>query len=412
MARGDYKTIWNDVLLRAPGAGAALCQSMVKDNFDRLCRRRTWSWMVKQGIFAPVNYYNIGRISVANQSNVITGVGTNWTQDMVGLQFRQSVNVPIYDIVAVHSATELVISQPWANATTTNSGYEIYRVYFETPSDFKEFVFGTLKDPSNQKRLWSNATQQQFDYYDAQRVQSQLPWSAAFFDYTRTYAGTIKPVLQVVGGGPDPVATTTFGYNFPADAVYVIEITTSGAVGVAEYQWKKNNGPYTTNVLSTDFPWDLSDGVQIYFPVGNYVDGDTFIIQTFAASTEGSPRYELWPHSKVNTYTYPYLYIIDVPLFDDKHPALPPFFSADVILEMSLATAAQFPGTDSAKNPYFSPVLYAQHTARAQQLIQELEKRDDETSIQDMCYQIDQFYNVPWLDGSFLQNHALGPYSP
>src|ERR1043166_7159237 len=67
------------------------------------------------------------------------------------------------------------------------------------------------------------------------------------------------------------------------------------ASGTAVFTWKQDSGAANPGVLTSTTPIDLSNGVQVYFPVGTYTVGDVFIIQCKAQTVSGVPRYELWP---------------------------------------------------------------------------------------------------------------------
>jgi hypothetical protein len=74
---------------------------------------------------------------------------------------------------------------------------------------------------------------------------------------------------------------------------------------------------------------------------------------------------------------------------------------------MALAKAASYPGPDSEhRNPYFNLALYGQHNLRAERMLQDLERNDEEVGVTNVTYQTYPFYPAPWLDGSWQQTHA------
>jgi hypothetical protein len=155
--------------------------------------------------------------------------------------------------------------------------------------------------------------------------------------------------------------------------------------------------------------------VQIYFGSGTSVLGDIFISNCTQnqIQPQTSPRYEMWPQPMSNLYYYPFLYVTKLPPFDETHPQLPPFIRRDVILESALAKAAAFPGVSAdAPNPYYSLALSAKHEAKYERMAMDLELKDDSTAIRDFVYN-DQtpWAPMPFMDGSWLRDHAIPPGS-
>lgn len=406
-----FTTLWNRLLLRCPAVGPALAQDLVRDCFQQLAERRTWSWRRGTSAFFPHIFYNTGTADTVNGSQYITGTGTVWDTSWVGAQFRGGAipsAFPTYTILQVLSPTSILLDQPWAGPDTSGMQYQIFQCYFPVPEDFQSFE--SLTNPTNSFQIWTNLTQAELDRLDPQRVNSGVVYGAAFYDYTANYQGNIQDVLQVGGSGPAPVSTTTTGYTFPTASTYVIQITAGGTVGSVVFEWKQDNGAYTTGVAVLDSnPIDLSNGVQVYFPAGTYVTGDIFIINATTEPVPSVPRYELWPRPINAFYVLPYLYIKLLPELTDAQPDLPPFVAqrGDVLLEMALEKCAQFPGTATSPNPYYNLGLADRHGKKAFELICELEKYDDNTGSQDISYQNWPFYPAPWLDGRWQQDHAI-----
>jgi hypothetical protein len=406
-----FTTLWNRLQLRAPAVGPALAQDLIRDAFQQLAERRTWSWRRSTSSFFPNIFYNTGTATVTFGSPYITGVGTTWAANFVGTQFRGGSipsAFPTYTILAVLSPTSVLLDKPWAGASSSGLQYQIFQCYFPVPSDFQSFE--SLTNPTNSFQIWTNLTQAELDRMDPQRVTSGVVYAAAFYDYTANYQGTIGPVFQVGGTGAAPVSTTTTGYSYPSASTYVIQITTGGTVGSVIFEWRQDNGAYTTNVaVLNSNPIILSNGVQVYFPAGTYNLGDIFIINASTEPVPSVPRYELWPRPINAFYVLPYLYIKLLPELTDAQPQLPPFVAqrGDVLLEMALQKCAQWPGTASMPNPYYNLQLAERHRITAEQLINELEKYDDNTGLQDITYQNWPFYPAPWLDGRWNQDHAI-----
>ena len=408
-----FTTLWNRLQLRSPAIGPALAQDFVRDAFNQLAERREWSWLQRSSAFFPPTFTLTGTVSVVGDSVYVTGVATTFTALAIGAQIRigglGGSSYPTYTIAQIPSDTLLVMDKPWAGPSLSTQQYQVFQCYYPVPADFNYFY--SIVNTTSNYRLWHNLTQAELDLADPQRIQVGITFAAAFYDYTTNYNGSISPTLQVSGTGPAPVSTTSQGFSFPADSVYTVEITTGGVPsGALVFEWKQDSNPYNTGVAIADNnPIDLSNGIQVYFPQDTYVLGDVFIIQAFAATTSGVPRYELWPRPINTPYVYPYLYIAKLPDLSDTRPQLPDLIArrGDVLLEMALANCARFPGTDTAANPYFNLNVAVQHEARAERMIYELEKKDDDLASKDLRYQSMPFYPAPWMDGSWLQSHAV-----
>lgn len=408
-----FTTLWNRVQLRVPAAGPDLCQDIIRDSFNQLIERRQWSWLMASGSFFPPTYNMTGTVAVTAGSAVVTGTGSNFSLDMMGKQIRVGAiggsSYPTYTIKQYVSSTMVVMDAVWAGPDLSAQQYTVFQCYFPVPADFNYFY--SLINPTANYRLNHNATEAEFDSYDPQRAQSGIAYAAAFYDYTQNNAGAIEPALQVNGSGPSPVSTTTDGYTYPQNSVYSIVIGSGGTVGVATFNWKQDNGVTSgSSVLTSSSPITLSNGVQVYFPVGTYIAGDVFVIVCSADKTSGVPRYEMWPRPIGASYVYPYIYVKRIPPLSDAQPQLPEFIAnrGDVLIEMALTQLALWPGTANQPNAYRDPDVSMMHRKNAERLIYELENKDDDTAIKNLTYQ-GLPYMGPWRDGSWLQSHALYP---
>lgn len=412
----NFTAVWNRLLLRAPGVGASLARDIVADSVLQFCERRDWSWMVKSSAIAPNAIYNTGVVTTVQNSPVVTGLGTTFTPDMAGRQFRATTVTPTYTIVQFVSATQLILDRPWAGTALTGSTYTIFDCYFTVPADFARFQ--SLLNPASNIRITTNITQIELDLWDRQRTRNGPVWVASHLDYGTVCSGEVRPAFQAYGSGAALVATTSYGFSYPADSLYTVRITTSGAPGGAlDFAWRQDSGSWTTAVPVPDnSAIDLSNGVQVYFPTGSYVAGDVFIIDCRYGVTTSAPRYELWPRPIGYLMAYPFTYIRRLDRPSDESPVLPPILAArgDVLLEIALAKAAQYPGAsmEDAKitTPYFSLQLAAQHNARAEAMIQELEMKDDEIAERMLSYQ-QQYGNapIPFMDASYRQGYDPEP---
>lgn len=174
------------------------------------------------------------------------------------------------------------------------------------------------------------------------------------------------------------------------------------------------------SVIDTQMNWRLwTDMLQTEidaYDAQRANTGTPYVLSTVDYDTTVTPplpRYELWPY-RMSQYVYPFLYESRPPDLNDSGASLPRYIRGDVLLEMALAQAARWPGpSKDSPNPYFNLQLALQHEARAEKMIMELERQDDEVSEHDVKYsQFMQmpFAPLPWADSRFLQSHSIGTW--
>jgi hypothetical protein len=405
-----YDKIWNRVLLHCPSAGQHLARHWVESAFRRVCERREWSWRIKHSQWVAPALYNTGTVSVSQGSQTVTGLGTSWTTNMIGRQFRIGVNAPIYTIVSVDGATSLTLDLFWAGPDQVDKTYEIYQCYFEAPYDFHHLI--CIWDPRMNWQLYTNLTTSELASFDSQRSFRGQAYVAVNFDYSPSYVGSVAQPIKVIQGvvtGDNPISAGPF--TGPVSSLYTVKCESTGISGVATFGWNKNNGTWTSGLLTSNLSTPLIDGVQVAWPDDasqTYRIGDTWVITTSASSNPGLPRYELWPH-QTGAYYYPFMYIAQMPDIDDEGVVLPRYLRGDVLIEMALAEAAKWPGLEDKPNPYFNLGLSKFHTDRAEFLIRELEVQDDNIYEQNLTYATSgmSMAPLPWGDAAWLAKHSL-----
>lgn len=157
---------------------------------------------------------------------------------------------------------------------------------------------------------------------------------------------------------------------------------------------------FTQNEINT---WDSQRAMS----------GQAYLVASFdyytpTGFTVPTPRFEIWPHQKAE-YVYPFVYEARPTDLDDSGATLPRYIRGDALLEMALSQAALWPGpSEDKKNPYFNPQLAKMHDMRAEQLITEMERQDDEVFEQNVHYAYPT--GLPWApfgDSQWLQRHAV-----
>ncbi len=418
-----FNSLWNRLQNRA-AVGPVLAQQLVNDSWHTLQAMEEWSWRRRSFTIAPPDLYQTGTVSTnvaAGNPFLLTGTGTVWTPEMIGRQIRLGgLLYPYYTITGWLSATQILIDQAWAGADVSDVTYQILQCYFPVPEDFGYFYLAvSIKDGY---RIYTDLTQAELGLLDPQRTNQGQTYGIAMRDYTSQFGGIVGPVIPVTSPtDPVPISTTSFGFSYPANATYVVQVVNGGVSGVATFAWLRAGQTAFQPVQATsDQPIDLDSGVQIYWPlVQVYVAGDLFVINCVSQVSGAVPRYELWPAPTFSGYLYPCIYIAKEYDVTQQAPTLPPFVAnrGELLLEMALEKCAMLPsymqeGQGTQANPYYDLKLAAMHRAHWQDMLIDFRNNDQNVGINALGYQNLSYagpfagpYGV-WFDGSWQQRHA------
>jgi len=101
-------------------------------------------------------------------------------------------------------------------------------------------------------------------------------------------ANNIGPAIADTANDPSGTGTivTSGHYTGGEGAIYEIQISTGGAVGVAEFQWRKDGGAWSVPPIVTTGGSQAVDvdGLSVTFIPGTYVANDTFSVAVKADS--------------------------------------------------------------------------------------------------------------------------------
>lgn len=410
-----FISLSNRLLNRCPAVGYVLAQQMVNDAWRTLQARQEWSFRRRGATFAPPTLYSTGFASsnAGLNATLITGLGTNWTLDMVGRQIRiGGLLFPFYTITSVLSPTSLLIDQAWAGPNVTNQAYSILQAYYPVPEDFGFFyAVVSIKDSY---RLWTNLTEADLAMMDPQRTNFGQTYAVVYKDYTQIVRGAVGPVmgLSITTGHvpPSPISITQTGFAYPAPLSYLITVVGGGTSGTATFTWNRVGLPPNFVQVTAPDPIDLEFGVQIYWPdTLVYEAGTSFLVNANPGGSIGVPRYELWPAPTFNGYLYPYIYIAKESDLTVASPQLPPFIAnrGEVLLEMALEKCAEFPGADAEhRNIYYDLKQAIYHGNKVRDMLIDLERNDEEVGVRSIDYENYPFAAAPWMDGQWQQTHA------
>lgn len=368
----------------------------VRDTWRDIARYCTWSFLRRRYNLIVPAPYTTGTVAMDPATNLITFTGATLTEGMVGRQFRLSTGYPIHDITWVDTAAgtaRLDAAPAYLAAVVTGQSYRIFTAYVTPPSDFLAWI--SVADPANRRRLRLHVAQQSIDFYDPKRTAAQRPACLSGIDYTQQHAGRVFSALRVVGAGNVPRASGTYtGQN---DGLYVITMTSTGAVGTAAFTWSKDGGTATTTVTA-EGGTSLAEGVFLDWPPGTYTFGNVFVVAVQARSYPQIARYELYPHASA-AESYSALYSVWPGEIDEPGFVLPRPITADVLELGALGRMARYQGTDNKSNPAAQIARAQFYESRYDKVLGELSITDQyiiQSAVDDNLDALAE-YDLPWL---------------
>lgn len=124
------------------------------------------------------------------------------------------------------------------------------------------------------------------------------------------------------------------------------------------------------------------------------------------ASLIGRAQYELWPYQTSASY-YPFFYMRKPEALTEDTVLLGPLADYfEVIVQYGLAKAAQWPGVEGKRNPYFNLSLSAQLTKQADETLDRLQVLDEEIYMSWVAT-FSQYPYAGVMDSKFMQSHAF-----
>lgn len=175
---------------------------------------------------------------------------------------------------------------------------------------------------------------------------------------------------------------------------------------------------YFTTIWDPNFNWQLhlnvSQSELNRWDAQRSNRGQAYLVAprdyyTPAGETVPLPRFEVWPHV-TSTYVLPFMYVSRATDLQDTGAILPRYIRGDILMELAMAEAARWPGPSMEKvNPYYNLKLADTHATKAEYMLAELERQDEEVSMMDVWY--DSITRLPWaplpMDANYWQKHAF-----
>lgn len=179
-----------EVLLWVPDMDPLLIQRIINNQYRKIIEYRNWYGLMVRGQVTTPQQYSVGTATATFGSNTVVGIGTGWTTNLIGLQFRSGFTSPWQTIVDVSPDTipqTLTLDMPYGGMTIT-SGYTIVREFITLGANVRY-----LLDAVNQfqgYRMAVNVPQQTINEIDTWRT--SVGWSLVFSNLPPTPDGQMQ----------------------------------------------------------------------------------------------------------------------------------------------------------------------------------------------------------------------------
>jgi hypothetical protein len=153
-----------------PEAVGQQLNGLIREIYDR----RTWYGLMVRGQITTTGIYIGGTCNLTLGTNLVQGINTAWTPALIGLQFRNSYNVPPYTIIQVDPTNQvLALEMPWASPSLSGASYFIQQNYYTVGPNIK--YIHTAKNLIMAWRMQLGYNQQSLDSIDPWRIATFSP---------------------------------------------------------------------------------------------------------------------------------------------------------------------------------------------------------------------------------------------
>lgn len=153
-------------------------QVSLNSHVRKIYDRRTWFGLMVRGQITTLPIVIGGSCQLIQGNNLVQGFNTSWNSSLVGRQFRQGYNTPLYTIIQVDQANQVIaLEMPWGGPSNASSSYFIVQQYYNLGPNIK--YIHTAKNLIMAWRLHLSYTQQSLDAIDPWRLQTFSPRALA-----------------------------------------------------------------------------------------------------------------------------------------------------------------------------------------------------------------------------------------
>jgi hypothetical protein len=161
---------------------------MLNTYYRRIINKRQWYALKVRGNINIPTITTQGTCTITNGSPIVQGIGTNWTNNLIGFQFRAGFTFPWATINNVNAlAQTLTIDTPFGGNTITG-GFQIQSVYITMGANINSFLWAV-----NQQQGWPmevNCDVRMINVWDPWR--QSLGWSTVLANRPPTPAGAFQ----------------------------------------------------------------------------------------------------------------------------------------------------------------------------------------------------------------------------
>lgn len=133
---------WGDLraqLVREfPNAAFDTLDTALRTEYEALLSLRNWQALGATGVLVTAPLVNAGSVAATAGSATVTGAGTAWASALDGRRFQVVGQEPWYTVLAVNSATQLVLDRAFQGPSVTAAGYRIVQDRYEMGPDVRE----------------------------------------------------------------------------------------------------------------------------------------------------------------------------------------------------------------------------------------------------------------------------------
>lgn len=164
----NFGQMVGEVMQWNPEAPVTMIRTWINDAYRSVIARRMWYGLMVRGQVVTPNVYTLGNVTATLGSPVVTGVGTNWSQAMVGQQLRIGFSTGFYNILSFQNPGQITLDLPWGNATVTNVGYSIMQVWVTLGYNIKMIL--EMVNQRQGYKLYTGLPQGVLNKYDTWRT--------------------------------------------------------------------------------------------------------------------------------------------------------------------------------------------------------------------------------------------------
>ena len=333
-ANDNLATLTGAVLNVKPNCDPSLAQTFINQRLRSLLDMRVfWAGGTQRGVVSVPQSYNVGNITTALGSNVVTGVGTSWpVNDIVSTSLTSNIRQPGLQVVSPASMQNISVDT-WLYVGAGGPKPEVVYVLSTTPTTFT----ASFSYPHNTAETITCSS----FAGRTMRFGFQIP------NYLIT--AIVDPSTLLIEFPFAGTALTNVSYTILKN-LYIFAPRLKALLSVVD--------PYQATELITNYP---IQNLNAEDPQRTSIDFPR-VVATHSISPAGSALFEVWPSPTQARQLYFEYYAQpeDLVAPGDRPPA---YLNPQVIVMGAIADALRTKigvdsaAPDSAMDPYYDPAV-------------------------------------------------------